>query len=225
MTGLVRKATLLTGCGVLLAGAALAAVPNRANSNFPGQPGAAGIYLIQHNAVNVPQEDVTGEFSVTVRDISNAPISGATVTVNFSGCTTDIRLCQTQTFTGVSVDCPTKVVSKTTSGLGVATFRITGGAANAGNSAGAGVGCAEIRANGVFLNNVTVAAFDQGGGLNGVTGGDLSLWLSDFFALPKPYYGRSDYNFGGVVDGGDLSIWLSDFFSNRSLTGCTTACP
>lgn len=217
MTGL-GKGLLLSACGLILAGAASAAVPNRANSSFP----ANGIYVVGNNGATV---DVLGEFAVTVRDINNTPVPPpATVSVNFGGCTTDIRLAP-QTFAGVSTSgC---VVSAGVNALGVATFRIKGGALNPGNGPGAGFECAVISSNGVFLNNVTVAAFDQTGNLNGVTGGDLASWTADFFAVPQPTVGRSDYNFDDLITGGDLAVWAGDFFSNRSLSngGILAGCP
>jgi hypothetical protein len=79
----------------------------------------------------------------------------------------------------------------------------------------------------VFFNNLTVAAFDQTGNLNGVTGGDLSAWTADFFAVPQPAVGRSDYNFSGTITGGDLSLWAADFFSPLSDQngGIAAGCP
>lgn len=208
MTGL-GKGLLLSACGLIIAGAASAAVPNRANSSFP----ANGIYLVGNNAGGTV--DIFGEFSVTVRDINNNPVvtPPAVVSVNFGGCTTDLRL-SSQTFPGVSsAGC---VVNATVNGLGVATFRIRGGALNAGNSPGAGFECAVISANGVFLNNVTAAAIDQGpivGPLTGVTGLDLSILLGDLFTLPSPpAVGRSDYNFSDSVTPLDLSVWVGAFF-------------
>jgi hypothetical protein len=223
MTGLVRKALLLTALGLMVAGSAFALVPNRANSSFPPN----GITLVGFNAANTPREDVAGEFSVTVRDINNAVLSGATVDIAFGACTPDIRIANTQTFGTTTVDCVAKKVSQVTNVLGVATFRILGGASNAGNSAGAGFECGVISSEGVFFNNVTVAAFDQNAGsiLNGAIANDISVVVSD--VLGNSTAGRSDFNFNDAVQANDISFEVNDVLSNRSLSnvGAANACP
>lgn len=189
------------------------------NSSFP----ANGIYLVGSNG---PTVDAFGQFSVTLRDINNNPFPPpAAVSIDFGSCT-DIRLAP-QTFGSMTVSgC---VVTALVNQLGVATFRIRGGAVNAGNSPGADFECAVISAvigtYDCFLNNVTVAAFDQTGNLNGVNGGDLSVLLSDLF-VGAPV-GRSDFNFSDSVTAGDLSTWLSVFFANGSVQngGVFAGCP
>lgn len=218
MTGL-GKGLLLTACGLVVAGVASAAVPNRANSSFP----ASGITITGRNAANSPQEDAIGAFTVTVRDINNTVINGATVAVNFAGCTPDIRVSSVQSFTGLTVTCPTKVVSATTNALGVATFRILGGAVNSGNSPGATFDCGVISANGVFLNNVTVAVIDQTGNLNGALANDVSVVVSDI--LNGATVGRSDFTFNDALQANDLALMAGYVLSNRSAQNTGTACP
>lgn len=196
------------------------AVCDHANSTFP----ANGIYVVGSNGSTV---DPLGEFSVTLRDRNNNPIPPpATVSIDFAFCT-DIRLAP-QTFGSITVSgC---VVTAPVNDLGVARFRIRGGAVNSGGSPGAGFECAVITNSTVdcsYLNNVTVAAFDQTGNLNGVTGGDLAAWTADFFAAPQPVVGRSDYNFDDAITGGDLAIWVRAFFAGGSAQngGVAASCP
>jgi hypothetical protein len=240
MTGLVRKAILFAGCGVLIAGSAMANVPSAANSSFTGSPipGGSpdddGFYVVAKCVTGdcdiaqpSPPEDALGQFSVTVRDAGNVLLAGVVVTADFNACT-DFRLAQNQTFPGVSILCGSKVVSATTNALGVASFRILGGALNPAPAVTGATGtCVELRASNVFLRNVRAAAFDQDGLLNGVGGGDLSLLLADILPPPaaNPNFTRSDYSLDGAVGGGDLSIWLSDFFSSRGDSDTAPACP
>jgi hypothetical protein len=221
MTGLVRKAILLTVGASFIAGVAAASTPSAANSSFP----TTGILLVGRNAANTPNEDSAGEFSVTVKDATNTPIPGATVTVNFNACTPDIRVSRIQSFTGVSVICNgvLGVVSAQTNALGVATLRILGGAQNAGNSPGAAAACAEIRANGVFLSTVEAAAIDQTGGLNGALANDVSVVISDINnANPAR---RSDFNFSNSVLPNDLSVDIALVNSGRSSSNSAAISP
>ncbi|HTO91529.1 MAG TPA: hypothetical protein VMJ70_10400, partial [Candidatus Sulfotelmatobacter sp.] len=66
MTGLVRKATFLVACGVLVASAAMASVPSPANSTVP-----TCINLVGTNGTSA---DPAGAFTVTVKDLANVPI-------------------------------------------------------------------------------------------------------------------------------------------------------
>lgn len=209
---------LASTLGVAFASVASADLPFRANSTFPTD----GIYLVGSNGGTA---DSYGEFVVILRDINNDPIGPpAVITVDFSGCTTDIRLAP-QTFGGVTVSgC---AVSVPVDELGVARFRIVGGAVQNGTGSGAGYECGVIKANGIFLSNVTVAAFDLSGNLDGVTSGDLATFASDFFSVPQRAVGRSDYNFDDLITGSDLSKWAQVFFASRSIQngGVLTGCP
>src|SRR5262245_16098635 len=88
MTGLVRKATLLTVCGLVIAGAAVANTPSPANSqkpcimlmDFPNSNNNAGA-----NAA-MCADPLYDALHVVVRDGSNAPVQNAEVILDFSGC-------------------------------------------------------------------------------------------------------------------------------------------
>jgi hypothetical protein len=224
MTGLVRKAILLTVGGMFIAAVSMASTPSATNSSFP----ANGINLVGKKLTNTPQEDVVGEFSATIRDGSNLPIPGATVTVNFNACTPDIRISRIQTFAGVSVICNgvLGVVSAQTNALGVATFRILGGASNSGNSAGAVGSCAELRANGVFLSNLKVSAMDQSSAalLNGANPADLAVAVTDILAVGSQ--GRSNFDFSATpLNPADLAVMVNYVLSTRSETNSAAVCP
>lgn len=220
MTGLVRKATLLVLCGVLFAVAANAGVPSASNSIKP-----SCIALVGTKSGVV---DPVGQFTVTVKDLANNVIANSTVVVDFSQeygpSPADCRIGNAQPFAGVTVDCTAKTVRATTNISGVATFNIVGGAQNAGNSPGRGAGGGKIFADGVFLSNVTVQAFDQDG-VGGVGANDLSAWLGDKFAPGAPYFGRSDYDCNASIGANDLSVWLGVKFASNSTSSAAVYCP
>jgi len=207
MTGLVRKATLFAACGLMIAGVAMASVPSPANSHVP-----ACISLVGNNA---GVTDPAGNFTVTVHDLTNAPINNSLVVVDFSGCS-GVTLCTTQP--GLTSDCATQTVRGFTNGLGQITMAIAGHGNNpTGNLPPFNAAnCGKIYADGVLLGSCSVSMFDQDG--NGVSGADLSAFLGDFFGGGNPT--RSDYDCTGTVTGADLSVWLGVFFASGSPSNC-----
>lgn len=214
------RSLVLSVCGLLIAASASAIpIPSRDQSSFP----ARGVYLVGSNGATV---DAAGEFAVTVRGGDGQPMGPPLpVTVDFGACSPDIRLAP-QTHPGVTMT-GACYVTATINTLGVATFRIRGGALNPGNGPGAGYRCAVLSAAGVYLNNLSVATFDQAGNLDGVSGSDLAAWTSDFFAIPQPRIGRSDFNFDENLTGGDLAMLIGNFFSGGSAQngGVLAGCP
>jgi len=141
MTGLVRKATLLCGAMLVVAGAATAGVPNAANS-----PVVGGIQLGGTNAGTV---DVKVQAVITVKDASLNPVINSTVEILFGNCYTaspsDIKICNTQPFPGMTFNCAGRVVAAITNASGQATFRVVRGAsALPGNSPGITGACAIV---------------------------------------------------------------------------------
>jgi hypothetical protein len=202
--------TLLVGLALVAPAVAHAACPSTANSMIP-----KCIAVVGSNGGVV---DPGGEFLVIVRDEFNNACPDRDVFVDFgayAGFPNDVRISGTQPFPGQFVSGNT--VHRITDAAGIARFRILGGAHNLGNSPGIGAGGAVIVANGVPLGPVTVQAFDQDL-IGGVSGNDLSLWLSDKFAPGPPYYGRSDYDCDGKLGGNDLSVWIGFKFAGGSAT-------
>ncbi len=225
MTGLVRKATLLSVCGLLCAGAAMAGVPSAANSTI-----GTGINLVGTAGGVV---DVKGQKLIIVRDALNQPVQNSTVTINFSACAAaDIRLCSTQPFAGVGVSCGNKEVVALTDATGTATFRVVGGAVNPGGgspgspAAGYGPQGATVKADGVQLGLLTVSAFDQNN-TSGVNTVDIALFLNDRFSISSiaNLRGRSDFNGDNAVNPIDLALLLAARGANGSTTSCASSCP
>jgi len=211
MTGLVRKATLLTAAGLLAASAAMAGVPSAANSTTPSCISLVG------NTAGVP--DATGTFTVIVRDLANNPLSGASVVVDLSGCS-ELAICDNQLDANALVTCLSKTTRKFTDGLGSVTFTVLGG--GNGNPAATLLGGGKIFANGTLIASPTVSAYDLNGA-GGADAPDLSRFLTDFASGQN--YGRSDFDCSGNIGAIDLSRWLTVFANGTSQASCVSACP
>ena len=214
MTGLVRKAMLLTAAGCLIASAAMAGVPSPGNSTSPPCISLVG------SLAGTP--DLVGQFTVTVRDLANNPLNGASVVVDFSAAS-DIRICSNQLDAGALVNCAAKTTRKFTNLAGQVTFIVLGGSNGSGNATTL-LGGARIYANGTLIASPTASVFDLDGS-NGVGINDLSVWLTDFGTTGNPAFGRSDYDCSGTVGINDLSVWLTEFGLGSSAASCAVSCP
>lgn len=227
MTGLVRKATLLGVCGLILAATASANVPDPTKSTVPAFIKVGGAQTV----AGVP--DPTIAYSVTVRDFANNPISGSFVEINFTNCT-DTRLC-TAVIAGQTVDCTNKAVRATTNASGVSVVSVLGGANNAGSTAppaifaGAGLGCVRVYADGIQLGTATSVVYDQNGALaggNGVSALDLSISKNDIGAVGggAPYRGRTDYSIDGGISAVDLAFHKTVIGNSGASIGSGAGC-
>lgn len=213
MTGLIRKATLLSACGMLLATAAMAGIPSATNSDKPANMKVVGFQG------TVP-DSVDGKFTVTVRDAGNNPINASNVVVDFSGCS-DMKVQQNQLNANYTINCPAKTVSAYTNAAGVVGFTILGGSTgNVGPFTGAS--CAKIFADGVLLSSPTVAIFnlDNSGGVNA---SDASVLATDVGT--HAYRARSDFDLNLSLTAADLSVMATAIGFHRQDTAATAACP
>ena len=213
MTGLVRKATLLTAAGLLVASAAMAAVPSAANSTTPSCITLVG------SLSGVP-DAAAGQFTIVVRDLANNPLNGASVVIDLSNCL-DLSICSDQLDANALVNCGAKTTRKFTNALGQVTFTVLGGS-NGGGNASTLLGGGRIFANGTLIQSPTVSAFDLDGA-GGVGANDLSAWFGDFGTGNN--YGRSDYDCSGSIGANDLSLWFGEFGTGASASSCAVACP
>lgn len=226
MTGLVRKIALLGACGLFMAAAASAAVPDPAHSNTPAFIKAGGVGV--GTGAGIP--DVAIGVTVTVRDFLNNPISGSNVELNYFNCS-DTKLC-TAVIAGRTVDCTNKAVRGSTNASGQFTVSVLGASTNALGapgviSPGAGLGCIRIYADGIQLGTATSVDLDENG-FNGVNGADLSFVVLDvgLIGLGATYKGRSDFSQDGSVNGADLAFFAVDLgragTPNGSGGGCAS---
>ena len=213
MTGLVRKATLITAVGLLAGTAAMAGVPSATTSTQP-----TGIALVGQTA-GTPDGTSFGAAAYTIRDASSNPVPGSTVIMNFAACT-DVKLCSITQPVSMSVNCAAKTVTGVTDAAGLVTFRVVGG----GNLAGVHTTapCVSVTADGVPLNTVRAATFDMNGS-SGVTLGDITLAKNDFTF--NPTFTRSDFNKNGAVTLADITVIKVVFSAGGSAASCGTYCP
>src|SRR5262245_15034220 len=132
MTGLVRKATLLTACGLLLAAAAMAGVPNPTKTALASTKSIVSVGRDAANGNADPQSQILTLVTipnnrVVVRDVNDAPVAGSSVVIDFQPCNvTDIQVCSAQTQPGLSVLCGGgfRNVTLSANGSGVAFFSV-----------------------------------------------------------------------------------------------------
>jgi hypothetical protein len=230
MTGLVRKATLLGVCGLLLAAIASANVPDPTNSSTPSFIDVGGI----QGANGLPDAAIT--FSVTVRDFANNPIAGSFVEVNFIQCD-DTKLC-TINVAGQTRDCANKAIRATTNASGVATVKVLGASNNTGLARpgiepifpGAGAGCVRVYADGIQIGTSTAVIFDQNGtlpGNNGLAPGDIAVVVNEVGHAGVPgtaYKGRTDYSKNGDITAADIGFFIPILARAVSGTGSLFGC-
>jgi hypothetical protein len=159
MTGLIRRAALLSAVGVVAASAAMAGIPSAtfssigSNINVGGHAGGPSILATDPLSVK----------TMTIRDGNNALVgAGVQVIIDFSGCS-DMNLTTGQ----AGLVCGSRTISALTNGSGVVTFNVSG-AANTTNASdpNPGEGCASVTAGGVPLGTLSVGSAD----LNGARG-------------------------------------------------------
>jgi len=197
---MVRKALLIAAGFAVVASVASAGVPDPRFSTI--DPAAVGT----NTGAATPQSPGTPGYDVIVRDVSNAPLAGVTVTLNYA--VAGMKVYQTQN-AGTTVNCPAKSISRVTNGAGQVTFGPRTGKFNNANTV-------EVSANGVVLGNVKGRSTDIDG-LGGQTAlGDFALFSSAFGTNNQ----ETDFDVSGGVTGlGDFGIFSSEF-AGPVLTYC-----
>ena len=97
--------------------------------------------VVVGNASGTPMGGSPAGYDVIVRDINNAPVPGAIVTLDFSA--TGIRLYRTQS-AGTTINCLARTISRVSNGVGAVNFAARIGRFDNTNSV-------EVSANGVTL--------------------------------------------------------------------------
>jgi len=212
MTGLVRRATLITAAGLLAATAAMAGVPSATTST---QPGGLVIKVVGHGS----PPDPAGNITYTIRDASNNPVPGSVVILNFAACG-DVRVCSSDVGTGMTVNCGAKTVTGVTNGSGQVTMVVAGSGNGVG---GATFGkCVAVTADGVPLSNLNgaTADYDATSGCNLL---DVSACYGDVVAGTGRK--RSDFDGNNTVNLLDVSAEYGIVVGGGSPFSCSTLCP
>jgi hypothetical protein len=198
---MVRKALLIAAGFAVVASVASAGVPDPRFSTIDN--------VVVGNASGTAMGGAPAGFDVTVRDVSNAPLAGVTVSLAFS--TAGMKVFSTQN-AGTTVNCPAKSISRVTNGAGQVNFAARVAKFNNANTV-------EVSANGVVLGNVRGRSTDIDG-IDGRTGlGDFATFSNNLLTAPAAQ--ETDYDLNGTTGLNDLAL-----FSNELLTGPTlTYCP
>jgi hypothetical protein len=219
MIRLVSRATLFLALGLLVAGAAMAGVPNAANSTLPAVANAIFV-------MGVPS-DAQALIQVTVRDAANNPVNNSVVVLNLNACNDYVNL-STAVGAGNTINCGAKTVSATTNSSGIAQIRISG-VGRDGAAAPAGQFCASVTADGVPLGSMIAAAFDLQG-VAGVNATDLGAMVCKLNApgsgCVAGYNGRFDLNRDNSLGATDLGRLITCLTSPAATTtSASVFCP
>jgi hypothetical protein len=212
MTGLVRKATFFVACATLFgAVAAFAGIVSPANCTV----GATRINLVGFNAAaSGDQADSTASLSkltITVRDLVNSPIAGVPVVLDFSGCTSDVKVASTQSYHAQTAGCSTATVQGYTTSNGTVSFVVIGGRSAATAHA---AGCAKVYADSYLLGSLSVGTFDQNN-IGGMTLADVSYFWGD--VASGSFHDRTDINGDGILSLADVAYgWGANGHFNTS---------
>lgn len=196
---------------------ASSAVPAQGDTPPVGQSyfSAPCIRLVNVDAGGVPS--AAGAFTVFVRDLANQPVPFSQVQLEFDACMAphDVFVQAVQPQAGVTLDCAMHVVRLTADEHGQATFHVVGGSRNLlGGAPSALPSCVRIRADGVILGTVSVAAFDQNG-TGGLTPADIGSALADLLSGLNPR--RSDFDCNTLVSPADLGLLVSQLLRGTTL--------
>jgi hypothetical protein len=197
---MVRKALLIAAGFAVVASVASAGVPDPRFSTFDL------VAVGTNSGTATAQVAATPGYDVVVRDVSNAPLSGVTVTLNYS--TSGMKVYSTQN-AGTTVNCPAKSISRVTNGSGAVVFGPRTGKFNNSNTV-------EVSANGVVLGNVKGRSTDIDGSGGQTALGDFSIFSSAYGTVNA----ETDFDVSGGVTGlGDFSIFSAEY-AGLILTYC-----
>lgn len=196
MTSMVRKALTIAAGLTVVASLASAGVPD---------PRFSVIDPIGVGATTIPAPALGGSppgFDVSVRDVNNAPVNGATVVLNYS--LSGVKGYATQN-AGTTVNVPPQCLSR------VATLGSTNFATRTGKFSNANT--VEVSANGVVLGNVKWRSTDINGDADNTTGlSDFGYFAARFGVVAAPEC-NFDLSVGDVPDLADFSIFAGQFNS------------
>jgi len=218
MTGMIRKALLIAAGIAVVASVASAGVPDPAFSTI-GQVAVGtnrGVLTDEPSDVNGPG------FNVTVRDVTNAPLNGVLVTLNYG--TSGMKLYTPQD-AGTTLGVSGCTISRTTDIAGKVVF-------GPRTTKFTNVPNVEVSANGVVLGNVRARSTDIDGSTappNGLSTSLTDLGIFSVAYLLNPSTIQTDYNntldAGGQTGLGDLSIFSAEYLLAPTNGATHSFCP
>jgi len=202
MTGMVRKALTIAAGFAVVASVASAGVPD---------PGFCSIdAVVVGNVSGTPIGGAPAGFDVTVRDITNAPLSGITVTLDFAASAMKVYTTQNA---GTTVNCAAKSISRVTNGSGAVNFGARVGRFTNSNVVGVSAGGVTLVAGGVKGRSTDIDGIDGKTGL-----GDLALLSTNL--LTNPAAQQTDFDLNGSTGLGDLALFTTELLTGPTLAYC-----
>lgn len=185
MTGLIRKATLMTVLGLLVYAAAMAGVPSAGNSTVPGNLRLGNYSAGPPGPGTSPQAGAANaffSFTVHVADGGGFNVNFTPVTIDFNACH-NLYIAAVQPAAGVTVDCINHRVFKSTDGSGNAVFNIVGASNNPNGNTFPSTptvtyACADVSSSSQHLGFMEVITTDMDN-LQGVSSADLGSEVQD----------------------------------------------
>jgi hypothetical protein len=197
---MVRKALTIA--------AGLAVVASVASAGVPDPRFCTTDLVVVGDASGNAIGGVPAGFDVTVKDVNNAPLSGRTVTLDFSA--TPMKVFNAQN-AGTTVNCTAKTISRVTNASGQVNFASR--VAKFDNTNGV-----EVSAEGVVLATVKGRSTDIDG-TDGTTGlGDFAIFGNNFLNIPAAQ--ETDYDLVGGTGLGDFAIFGAEFLNGATGTYC-----
>ena len=227
MTGLVRKATYFVACAMLLgAAASFAGVVSPANCVVGSGVGNQRINLVGYKSAAVGDKADSLEFKSTlqvlVRDISNNPIAGIPVVIDFSTCASagEIKISGTQYFHGQTAGCATATVQGYSQPNGIVTFCIVGGRSGSVDHA---FGCAKVYADSYLLGSIGVGTYDQTNSA-GFTLADVAFFWNDVNS--GNFHDRTDVDGSTFLTLADVAYgWAANGHASSFNASSSPICP
>ena len=195
---------------ILVAGAALCAGPFRANASVPDPRFSTFDAVVVGNSTGTPIGGLPAGFDVVVRDVNNASIANAVVTLDFSASGMKVYSSQNA---GTTVNCAARTISRATDAIGHVNFGARVGGYTNSN-------LVVVSANGVPLGNVPGRSTDIDG-LGGRTGlGDLAHLATNLISNVGAQ--ETDFDLNGMTALGDLALFSTELLTDF---GPLTYCP
>ncbi len=160
--------------------------------------------------------------TVTVRDLSNNPIAGRPVTIDFSGCP-GLLISGTQSYHGMTSGCSTPTVSNFSTTNGTVSFVVVG-SIQSRNSEPVW-GCAAVYVDSYLIASLGVSAYDQTGS-GGFTLADIGFFWTDLNS--GRYHARCDLDGNGYLTLADIAhAWDANLhvFDVSATTVCSNPPP
>ncbi len=157
--------------------------------------------------------DYGAQIEISIRDVSNNPVGGWPVAIDFSGCASDVRIAATQSYHGLVTTCARAWVQGVTASNGIASFVVIGGrVGDTDHPADCATVYIPCRRDGPLDRScfsLGVGTYDQTNVAGGMSLADIGLaWRDVNSGLP---HDRTDFDGNGYLTLADIAyVWDAD---------------